>query len=225
MKDCKVVVEDISLSCEAANGLMLEPRLEKTHMTTPHLTNEEILLSKISLKTPIGWGKMNDERWSKLDDVVNNKLNNQGSLADKITLLENTIYSEAANLFGHISPFEKNLAGKSRRTKLSIGLVQEKNVLTAQISATSIPDQKLALSKLLQEVKAKLRHLRKSEKSRKKRWLMKKARLSFKNNPYKAGKELLQPKQHLSLKVDQSLLDKHKTHCCLIKTIIHLCQI
>ena len=92
---------------------MLEYCPENTHMTTPHLTNEETLLSRISLKTPIAWGKMNDERWFKLDDLVSNKLNKKGSLSDKISLLENTIYSEAAKLFGHISPSIKNLAGKS----------------------------------------------------------------------------------------------------------------
>ena len=85
--------------------------------------------------------------------------------------MQNTIYNEAANIFGHSQPPKRNLAGQSRRTKLSIKLIKEKNMLTAQISTIFLPDQRTTLEQLLTNVKTKIRSLRKSEKSRKRCWL------------------------------------------------------
>ena len=53
--------------------------------------------------------------------------------------------------------------------------------------------------------------MRKSEKSRKRRWLVKKAKNDFKSNPYNAGKALLDPKCYVNLKVEQEDLDQHKS--------------
>ena len=60
-------------------------------------------------------------------------------------------------------------------------------------------------------MKCRIRSLRKAEKTRKRRWLMKKAKTEFKVNPYKAGKNLFDPKCYCSLKVDQETLDPHKS--------------
>ena len=56
---------------------------------------------------------------------------------------------------------------------MSIQLIKEKNLLTAQIKTIFLPDQQTALEQLLANVKYKIRSLRKSEKSRKRRWLVK----------------------------------------------------
>ena len=50
-------------------------------------------------------------------------------------------------------------------------------------------------------VKCRIRSLRKGERTRKRCWLMKKAKSEFKLNPYKAG----------SLKLDQETTDQHKS--------------
>ena len=162
------------------------------------------------MKTPIAWGKANDKCWAQLDDVVSSKLKSCNSLTERLDLLQNTIYNEAANIFGHSQPPKRNLAGQSRRTKLSIQLIKEKNLLTAQISTIFLPDQRTALEQLLTNVKNKIRSLRKSEKSRKRRWLVKKAKNDFKSNPYNAGKTLLDPKCYVNLKVEQEDLDQQK---------------
>ena len=60
-------------------------------------------------------------------------------------------------------------------------------------------------------VRTKIRVFHKSEKSRKRRWQVKKAKTSFKTNPYNDGKTLLDPKNYTTLKVDQHLLDAHKS--------------
>ena len=162
------------------------------------------------MKTPIAWGKANDERWVQLDDIVYSKLKNCNSLK-WLDLLQNTIYNEAANIFGHSHPPKRNLAGQSRRTKLSIQLIKEKNSLTVQINSTFLPDQQIALKKLLTNVKNKIRSLHKSEKSCRWHWLVQKARNEFKANPYNAGKALLDPKCYVNLKVEQADLDQHKS--------------
>ena len=211
VKDCRVVLEDISSSRDAVKLKMLNTSQENTHTTSSRLIKEERLLESLSVKTPIAWGKANDERWAQLDDVVSSKLKKCNSLTERLDLLQNTIYNEAASIFGHCHPLKRNLAGQSRRTKLSIQLIKEKNLLTAQIKTIFLPDQRTALEQLLANVKYKIRSLRKSEKSRKRCWLVKKAKNDFKSNPYNAGKNLLDPKCYVNLKVKQEDLDQHKS--------------
>ena len=151
VKDCKVVLEDI-FSCDAVKFKMLNTTQENTHSTSSHLTKEKKLLECFSVKTPIAWGKAKDERWAQLDDIVYSKLKTCNSLTERLDLLQNTIYNEAANIFGHSHPPKRNLAGQSRRTKFSIQLIKEKDLLTAQINSTFLPDQQTALEKLLTNV-------------------------------------------------------------------------
>ena len=66
---------------------------------------------------------------------------------------------------------------------MSIQLIKEKNLLTAQINTTFLPDQRIALEQLPTNVN-KIPSLRKSEKSRRCHWLVNKARNEFKANPY-----------------------------------------
>ena len=52
--------------------------------------------------------------------------------------------------------------------------------------------------------------LRRSERSRKKRWKIKQTRSAIRDDPYKAGKDLLNPKCTSTLHVDQASRDNHK---------------
>ena len=81
----------------------------------------------------------------------------------------------------------------------------------AQIKSASLPEQNAVLTQLLINVKCKILSLRKAEKTRKHRWLIKKAKNEFNVNLYKARKKLLDPKCCCSLKVDQEVLDQHKS--------------
>ena len=211
LKDCKVVLEDISSSCGAAKLQMLDLSQDKTRTTDSYNTTESDFLKNLCLKTPIAWGNSVDKRWTLLDDKVSNKLYMCANLADTLSLLQESIYNDAANIFGHLQPKKRNLAGQKRRTKFSIELTQQKNLLLAQIKSASLPEQNAALTQLLINVKCKIRSLRKAEKTRKRRWLIKRAKNQFSVNPYKAGKNLLDPKCYCSLKVDQEVLDQHKS--------------
>ena len=90
VKDCKVVLEDIS-SCDAVKLKKLNTIQENIHMTSSHLTKEKKLLEGFSVETPIAWGKANDERWVQLDDIVYSKLKNCNSLKEQLYLLQNTL--------------------------------------------------------------------------------------------------------------------------------------
>ena len=154
---------------------------------------------------------MDDEtRWSKLDGAVYCRLHNCCSLSDRVQLLSDTIYQQAALIFGHPPLKTKNLSGHSRRTKHSIELIQQKALISSQISATCIQEEQAGLTLLLSQVKGKIKSLRRSERSRKKRWKIKQTRSAFRNDPYKAGKDLLNPKCTSTLHVDQASLDNHK---------------
>ena len=133
------------------------------------------------------------------------------TLAEILTLLQELIYDDAANIFGHLQPKKRNIAGQSQRTKLSIELTQQKNLHLAQINSAALPEQKAALTQLLINVSSKIQSLRKAEKTHKRRWLVKRAKHEFNVNPYKAGKNLLGPKCYCSLKVDQETLDQRKS--------------
>ena len=67
------------------------------------------------------------------------------------------------------------------------------------------------LTRLLINVRCKIQFLRKAEKTRKRGWLIKRAKNEFNVNPYKAGKNL-DPKCYCSLKVDQETLDQYKSN-------------
>ena len=187
---------------------MLDLSQDKTHMTDSHHTTESDFLKNLCLKTPVALGNSVDERWTQLDDKVSNKLH---MCAETVSLLQESIDIEAANTFGHLQPKKRNLAGQSRRTKLSIQLIQQKNLLLALIKSPSLPEQQAALTQLLTSIKCKIRSLRKVEKARKRRWLIKRAKNEFYVNLYKAGKNLFDPKGCCSLNVDQETLDQHKS--------------
>ena len=154
---------------------------------------------------------MNDERWSILDSAVQAQLHPCNSLSVRVKLLEDTIYSEAFQIFGHcsISP-KRNLGGKSRCTLLSINLIKQKNLLLTQISSTVDPHEQAFLRELLAPIKDKIRNFRHAVKHRKKRWLFKKSEERINENPYQAGKELFDSKSDAKRTVDQLTLDKFK---------------
>ena len=58
-----------------------------------------------------------------------------------------------------------------------------------------------------------MRNIRRGERNRKKRWKVKNANKSFFQNPYQAGKTVIDPKCNIRLSVDKDVLDEHKATC------------
>ena len=86
-------------------------------------TSESDFLKNLRLKTSIAWGNSIDERWTQLYNKVSIKLHMCTTLAETVSHLQETIYTEAASIFGHLQQKTRCLAGQSRRTKLSIQLI------------------------------------------------------------------------------------------------------
>ena len=121
-------------------------------MTDSHHTTESDFLKNLCLKTPIASGNSIDERWTQLDDKVSIKLHMCTTLAETVSDLQATIYTEAGSIFGHLQQKTRRLDGQSQRTKLSIQLIHQKNLILAQIKSSSLPDQQAALTHLLTNV-------------------------------------------------------------------------
>ena len=120
-----------------------------------------------------------------------------------MSLLQDEIHTQASTLFGLVTQRKKRIGTFSRRTLLSIKLVQGKNHLSAQI-LNCRKEEKEGLYSLLESVRVRLRNLRK------KRWKAKKAFRDWKGNPFQAGKDVLDPKCDSTLKCTRSALDAFK---------------
>ena len=123
---------------------MLDLSQDETHTTDSHNTTESDFLKNLCFKTPIAWDNLVDKRWTLLDYKVTDKLHMCGTLADTLSLLQESIYNDTANIFGHLQPKKRNLAGQSPRTKFSIELIQQKNLLLFWLKL----NQLLCLSKM-----------------------------------------------------------------------------
>ena len=119
---------------------MLNTSQENTHTISIHFTKEDRILEDSSVKILTVWGKVNDERWTQLDDVVTSKLKKCNSLTERLDLLQNSTYNEQANIFGYSKLPKRNLVRESR-TKLPIQLVKENDLLMPQKNNTFLPNQ------------------------------------------------------------------------------------
>ena len=91
---------------------MLDLIQDDTHTTHSNQTIESNLLKNLRLKKPIAWGNSIDERWIQLDDKVSIKLYVYTTLAETVFLLQETIYTEAGSIFGHLQQKVRHLAGQ-----------------------------------------------------------------------------------------------------------------
>ena len=126
VRNCKVVLEDISLSCGAAKLQTLGHIPDETHTTDSHHTTESNFLKNLCLKTPIAWGNSTDERWTELDDKVSIKLHMCTTLAETVALLQETIYTEAWAFLGISNIKQDNLPDKAKKLNCPFNLSNRK---------------------------------------------------------------------------------------------------
>ena len=212
LPECQVVLEDIFSSNLTEKFKMLKTNPDKTHSVSSHKVDENYFLEKLTKKDPISWPKMSDkDAWEDLDSAVGNLLVGGPTVFDRLSLLEESTYSEASRLFGFIKRIPKRFSGLNRRAQNSINLVKEKNTLLHQIKAANSQADKLSLGSLLDNVRARLRVLRRGESSRKRRWKIKQANQAFLKNPFEAGKKVLDPICNKVLQCTSSQLDFTKS--------------
>ena len=61
IKNCKVVLEDIAVSCGAVKLQVLDSCQDKTHTSKPHHTSDSDFLRNLQMKTPIAWANLTDK--------------------------------------------------------------------------------------------------------------------------------------------------------------------
>ena len=204
----QVIAKDIFTNDETGKSKALNVSQDKTHSAHSRKSADlDDVLDYLEKKAAILWPQMCDEEaWVKLETAVMPKVF-QSSLpiAQTMSLLHDEIHTQASTLFGLVTQQKKRIGTFSRRTLLSIKLVQEKSHLSGQI-LNCREEEKGGLHSLLESV----RNFRKKENKRKKRWKAKKAFRDSKRNPFQAGKDVLDPKCDAKLKCTKSVLDAFK---------------
>ena len=208
LKECNVVVEDVSCHIDAEKLKALKNGPVNLHSTSSRLDDDRKHLNTFTIKQFIKWPQAN-ETWGDFDGAVLSKLNRGCSLSHRLDILQSTIYDTAVHKFGYAEQRQNSsFQTPSRRKYLSLKLVSEKNTLIAKIESC-MSFERPGLQVILAQVKTKLRSLRRSERNRKKRWRFKNANIKFKRNPYQAGKDLLDPKCHIKLSIGKETLDRY----------------
>ena len=94
-----MVLDDILLSDQTEKFKVLKPNQEYNHSAYSHQPSDRCYLECLVKKDPIAWPKMNEsEKWSQLDD---------GTIQERVALLEKSIYNKASLLYGHLPPPKK----------------------------------------------------------------------------------------------------------------------
>ena len=65
------------------------------------------------MEIPVTWGNIIYERWIQLNNKVSDRLHTCATSPDTLALLQESIYTEAENVFRHLQPKKRDLAGQS----------------------------------------------------------------------------------------------------------------
>ena len=176
LKECNVVVEDVSCHIYAEKLKALKNGLVNLHSTCSCLDNDRKHLSTFIIKQPIKWHQANhEEKWGDFDGAVLSKINRGCSLSPRLDILQTTIYNTAVHMFGYTEHRQNSsFQTPGRRKYFSLKLVNEKNTLIAKLESC-MSFERAGLKVTLAQVKTKFRFLRRSERNIKKRWSLKNA--------------------------------------------------
>ena len=98
---------------------MLDLSHNKTYMTDSHHRINHFS-KELVLENADCMDKSIDKQWTQLYDKVSEKPHMCASVVDTLSLLEESIYTEAANIFGHLQPKKRNVSGQCQQTECSI---------------------------------------------------------------------------------------------------------
>ena len=176
--------------------------------------NDLKYMESVVAKLPVDWPRANDvAKWRDFEGKVEKLLpKSDVDAQSKLVALEQSIYSVGVQIFGVRvgmgSP--KRKGGASRRVKECKALILEKNSLRASIETASCVADRNAYQESLISVVKRLRVLRRAEKKLRNKRAYTRAARSFHSNPYKYGKEILNPSSSTSLLADKASLDEHR---------------
>ena len=185
---------------------------EENHIATSRydLDEERRLLEAIPIKDAIKWPPMKcNKEWMQFDSVVVDQLDRNGSIDQRINRLELIVYEEGKRCFGCAQKKQGRAAGPSREEKSLGCLRKELKNLQKLMKQCSSEEESAGYLVVIVELSSKIKDLRRKVNGRKRRWRRKMARKKFVNDPFRAAKEVLSPKDRTALKVKKEIIDAY----------------
>ena len=109
---CQVVLNDVFSSNPAEKLKLLKINQDKHHSVSSQRSLENHYREYLNKKDPIPRPSMKcDSEWESLDNAVGNILlaAKMSTILDRVTLLEDSVYSQGSLLFGFLSKTQKHL--------------------------------------------------------------------------------------------------------------------
>ena len=176
-----------------------------------HHSSECVRVSRQGQDPPrarIGFPRGNDKRgWSGLDEELKQGL--KKSLKDgSVKSFSDFIYNKCIERFG-VVPVKRPQEKKDSRRQRELGRLKgEKKALRRRWKVTK-EDEREGLSVLWEDVKRRVRDLRRAERGRQRKYERRRAMRSFFSDPYRYGRSLLDPPKSGELSVEQDKLEEH----------------
>ena len=176
-----------------------------------HHSSECVRVSRQGQDPPrarIGFPRGNDKRgWSGLDEELKQGL--KKSLKDgSVKSFSDFIYNKCIERFG-VVPVKRPQEKKDSRRQRELGRLKgEKKALRRRWKVAK-EDEREGLSVLWEDVKRRVRDLRRAERGRQRKYERRRAMRSFFSDPYRYGRSLLDPPKSGELSVEQDKLEEH----------------
>ena len=189
-------------------------KVPKSMVPTGDYSLDHKYMETVAPKLPIDWPSVNmRDKWKQFEEKVESQLpKSHVDTLSRLNLLESKIYQVGVEIFGVIDRKVRKTTnkGSSRRVKECKKLVLDKNALKRSIDSASCMDVRNSYARELAVVVQRLRVMRRAEKKLKNKRSYTKAAREFHTNPYKAGKDLLNPSASTPLVADRVSLDTHR---------------
>ena len=196
----------VSLPDESVSS---EPSTLNNNNTRYAIEEEIAALQGLAERPAIRWPLMKDgELWESLDSRVSCQLPVNMVWSDRLKLLQDIIYTEAAAMFGCVTPVSR--VGKKRsRGERQLGKIRD-DIRRCTARRKVAPQSELyGYDCVLDDLKERRRKVRSSVNARKRRSSRRKLKRSFLDNPFQAAKDMLSPKVPTQLKVPKAVLDEY----------------
>ncbi|XP_078617582.1 uncharacterized protein LOC144885536 [Branchiostoma floridae x Branchiostoma japonicum] len=196
---------NVAVPVEHAGSLDQEgvPQLPETRSREPVIERKE----------KIKWPRANDKAaWEDLDSDLHHILDQglKGDVERKLNQFGSLVYDFCSERFGVLESSGRKQAEvvKGRREREIASLVKKRRQLRKRWRKAS-REERPGLEALWQDIRVKLKALRRAERLRRKRKRKEKERSQFFKNPYKFARSLLEESKGGTLQVPKEELDLH----------------
>ena len=177
---------------------------------TQYAIEEEIsALQGLAERVAIRWPLMKDDKpWESLDSRVSCQLPVNIVWTERLKLLQDITYTEAAEMFGCVDHVSR--VGKKRsRGERQLGKIRD-HIRRCTALRKGAPQSELyGYDRVLDDLKERRKKVRRSVNARKRRSDRRKLKRSFNDNPFQAAKDMLSPKVPTQLNVPKAVLEEY----------------